>query len=206
MNATRQGNRSDEELREQIIEEAGRLFSKFGPAKTTMQDIASRLSMSQGNLYNYFTSKSAIIEAVGDRIYGDFSARIDAALAGTSEGWAKVEVIFISIYHFVRDDSGDEQDIIRQRLIEGRGQWGYAMKFEAYLLDSLTRILSAAASPGQPQTADGRSHARVIADCMAFGLAPSRVLHDIDPAEHEARVRAQLAFVHAGLQALGYRL
>ncbi|MDQ7085637.1 MAG: TetR/AcrR family transcriptional regulator [Sulfurovum sp.] len=62
--------------RESIIQTALQLFSKNGFHKTTIPDIASKLQMSVGNLYNYFSSKDILAqeiikytsEALGEKI------------------------------------------------------------------------------------------------------------------------------------------
>ena len=45
-------------------ETAGALFRRVGFTKTTVADIASELSMSPANVYRFFASKNAIVEAI----------------------------------------------------------------------------------------------------------------------------------------------
>jgi len=62
--------------RESIIQVALQLFSLHGFHKTTIPDIAEKLQMSVGNLYNYFSSKDVLAkeiikytsEVLGDKI------------------------------------------------------------------------------------------------------------------------------------------
>ncbi|HIP19854.1 MAG TPA: TetR/AcrR family transcriptional regulator [Sulfurimonas sp.] len=62
--------------RESIIQTALQLFSVNGFHRTTIPDIASKLQMSVGNLYNYFSSKDILAqeiikytsEALGEKI------------------------------------------------------------------------------------------------------------------------------------------
>lgn len=53
-----------EETRELIIEKAAKLFLKHGFAATTTRQITDSLGMTRGILYNYFTGKEEIFEAV----------------------------------------------------------------------------------------------------------------------------------------------
>ena len=53
-----------EEKKLQIIRTACRLFAQRGYHNTTMPDIARELSMSVGNLYNYFESKEELAKEV----------------------------------------------------------------------------------------------------------------------------------------------
>jgi len=50
--------------REQIIQTALQLFSSQGFHKTTIPDIAKKLGMSVGNLYNYFSSKDVLAQEI----------------------------------------------------------------------------------------------------------------------------------------------
>jgi len=50
--------------REQILAAAEDVFRRFGPAKTTVVDIARLLGMSHGSVYRHFASKAALRNAV----------------------------------------------------------------------------------------------------------------------------------------------
>ena len=50
--------------RESIIQTALQLFSSNGFHKTTIPDIAKKLGMSVGNLYNYFSSKDILAQEI----------------------------------------------------------------------------------------------------------------------------------------------
>jgi AcrR family transcriptional regulator len=56
-----------EETRERIMVKADELFRQFGFGKTTVADIAEELAMSPANIYKFFSSKEAIIQASADR-------------------------------------------------------------------------------------------------------------------------------------------
>jgi AcrR family transcriptional regulator len=61
-----------------IMECAAGLFREIGYQKTTVADIARALSMSPANVYRFFSSKSAIKEAVARRMMAEVE---DAAFA-----------------------------------------------------------------------------------------------------------------------------
>jgi Transcriptional regulator len=56
-----------DETRERIMIKADELFRQFGFGKTTVADIAAELGMSPANIYKFFSSKEAIIQASADR-------------------------------------------------------------------------------------------------------------------------------------------
>ena len=55
-----------------ILEAAQKRFGAFGLMKTTMQEIASDLSMSKGNLYYYFPDKEHLYKAVVEKEQNEF--------------------------------------------------------------------------------------------------------------------------------------
>jgi AcrR family transcriptional regulator len=53
-----------DETRERIMIKADELFRQFCFLKTTVADIAAELGMSPANIYKFFSSKEAIIQAM----------------------------------------------------------------------------------------------------------------------------------------------
>jgi AcrR family transcriptional regulator len=53
-----------EEIRNKVIISAGKIFSRYGFKKTTMDEIAKALKMGKSSIYYYFESKEDIFEAV----------------------------------------------------------------------------------------------------------------------------------------------
>jgi len=53
-----------EEYRKKIIISSGRIFSRYGFKKTTMDEIAKALKIGKSSVYYYFKSKEEIFEAV----------------------------------------------------------------------------------------------------------------------------------------------
>lgn len=60
--------------RARILDAAERCFVRAGFHRTTMQDVAAEAAMSPGNLYRYFTSKSAIVAGLTERDRAEVSA------------------------------------------------------------------------------------------------------------------------------------
>lgn len=89
--------------RESIIKAALQLFSVNGFHKTTIPDIAAKLHMSAGNVYNYFSSKDILAqeiikytsEALGEEIHKVNSMNVSAKV--------KIEKI-VEIYFMMAKD------------------------------------------------------------------------------------------------------
>ncbi|MBN2250964.1 MAG: TetR/AcrR family transcriptional regulator [Candidatus Altiarchaeota archaeon] len=82
-------------MREQIIESAKDIFSRFGFRKTTVDDIARSIHKAKSSIYYYFSSKEEIFEEVIRREYAYLKDRLSDALAGeeTPEGKLRAYVI-----------------------------------------------------------------------------------------------------------------
>ncbi len=62
--------------RQEIIESAMRLFSRYGFYSTTIPDIAKSLDMSVGNIYNYFKSKEILAKEIIKFISAELGKKI----------------------------------------------------------------------------------------------------------------------------------
>lgn len=68
--------------RARIEETAERLFRTMGYQKTAVADIARELGMSPANVYRFFASKSAINEAIAERMLGGMRDEVETIAAG----------------------------------------------------------------------------------------------------------------------------
>lgn len=80
-----------EQARKRILEAASAEFAQKGYRKTTMGDIARRMGVSKGAVYQYFESKEALIGAVGDSfveraIKSEFSSSQEEGLIEITQG------------------------------------------------------------------------------------------------------------------------
>ncbi len=65
-----------DDTRERIMETAETLFRRLGYAKTAVADIASELGMSPANVYRFFPSKTAIVQAICQRCLTELDERV----------------------------------------------------------------------------------------------------------------------------------
>lgn len=79
-----------EQTRERIAAVAERLFRTLGYQKTAVADIARELGMSPANVYRFYASKSAINEAIAERILAGLVAELEAIAAGPGPAEARL--------------------------------------------------------------------------------------------------------------------
>ena len=65
---------------EAILDAAEQVLRRFGPAKTTVVDVARVLEVSHGTVYRHFASKAALRDAVTERWLDRVSAPLEAVV------------------------------------------------------------------------------------------------------------------------------
>src|SRR5438046_10306785 len=89
------------DTRARIMETADALFRRMGFAKTAVADIASELGMSAANVYRFFPSKNAIVEAICRRLLGELDEKAWAIARSRGPASARLERLVLEIlaYH-----------------------------------------------------------------------------------------------------------
>ncbi|HLX66314.1 MAG TPA: TetR/AcrR family transcriptional regulator [Puia sp.] len=73
--------RPDDITQEEILRAALRLYQKFGPAKVTMDDVATASGRSRTSLYYYYRNRDEIFQAVVEKIADEMAVEIRQAVA-----------------------------------------------------------------------------------------------------------------------------
>ncbi|MBD9725552.1 helix-turn-helix domain containing protein [Streptomyces caniscabiei] len=74
-----------------ILDAALTVFSQYGYAKTTMQDIARAAGMSRAALYLHFSTKEDLFRAGSRRAHSRALAEVDVSLAGQGDVLSRVD-------------------------------------------------------------------------------------------------------------------
>lgn len=69
---------------DKILETAEQVLRRFGPAKTTVVDVARALGVSHGSVYRHFASKAELRDAVVERWLKRTSDPLEAIVTGTA--------------------------------------------------------------------------------------------------------------------------
>lgn len=85
-----------EEIRDQIIDSASKIFSRFGFKKTTMDEIAYSMHKGKSSIYYYFKSKEEIFEAVIEKEVAIFKKDVTEQLAPLTSPKDKLR-LYISV-------------------------------------------------------------------------------------------------------------
>ena len=105
-----------EETRARIMETAEALFRRMGFAKTAVADIAAELGMSPANVYRFFPSKNAIVEAICQRCLSELDAKAWAVARSPGSAASRLEQLFAEIFNYHKDNLISEKRHLDPRM------------------------------------------------------------------------------------------
>ena len=102
---------SPKDTRTAVLDAAERLFREVGYGKTTVADIAAALGMSSANVYRFFPSKSAINNAICDRMLAQLLAAMQKAAVQPGTAAVRLEAVIMACHEGHRTMLTDEKRV-----------------------------------------------------------------------------------------------
>lgn len=181
--------------RARIADAAEQLFRSLGYQKTAVADIARECGMSPANVYRFFASKSAINEAITQRLLTGIVADLDAIATGggTPEDRLRASMRLL----FQRDmalffHEKRLHDMVTAAMTE---HWAVIERFIEGLVGVWAKLLAEGMEKGEFRPRDPRQtamtlkqctmhwmHPGLIADCLRHGFEPERMAADLEAA------------------------
>jgi AcrR family transcriptional regulator len=109
MNA--QARTKPDDTRARIMATAEALFRRIGFAKTAVADIAAELNMSPANVYRFFPSKNAIVEAICQRCLAEVEDKAWAEARASGPAGDRIERLILEILRFHKENFLTEQRV-----------------------------------------------------------------------------------------------
>jgi len=180
-----------DEMRQAILAAAQGLFTRYGPVKTSVADIARDLGMSPANIYNFYPSRDAILEAVGTQNLIALQRDITDEITRTSGDWARIAVIFMRTAIHMHDKLDNEKDILQLQALATKNRWNFVVDFHAFLRRTAEAVLREAIEAGRLEHPDPTHAVSVLFDCLISALDPVLILK-FPREDHLRRIAAQL--------------
>ena len=185
-----------DDTRARIIETAEALFRRLGYAKTAVADIAGELGMSPANVYRFFPSKNAIVEAICQRCLNELHEKVWAVARGRGPAGDRLEQLFREILDYHLNNLITEQRVNDIVLVGMENSWEAIRAHTEVIRTVIELIVRDGIASEEFEAVDPRATSIVIKRSMMVFCHPLMVAqcmqdgHDLD-----AEVRESARFV-----------
>ena len=191
-------NSRRDQTRLRILNKADELFHRLGFYKTTVADIARELEMSPANIYKFFSSKEALVQAVAEWNLSQFQATISEALKNGKTSSAKLKVFATTIYQFHKNKFRSDHEIYRLMVAAHDEQWTCVLEFKAFLRRTLAEIIEEGLEAEEFSHLEASIEAEVLLDSLAWIINPL-LMFELKNAQVMKRIDAQIRFFERAL-------
>jgi AcrR family transcriptional regulator len=190
---------SRDETRERIMIKADELFRQYGFVKTTVADIATELSMSPANIYKFFSSKEAIIQASADRNLVVLTEAVQRHMVASSAALDRIERVLLTVFRHTVDILRNERQVFKLMMLAYEQKWDCVGAFDKFLLQTLARLVKEGMNTGEFKSGDISATARLLFDCLILIRTPH--LYQQEGRElNENRIREMVRFLGRALK------
>jgi AcrR family transcriptional regulator len=171
-----------------ILELASEHIRRYGASRLTVVSVAEELGMSHANVYRYFPSKAALLEAVTAHWLKPIETELRTVAEGPDPARDKLERALSGLHRAYRDKMEADSNRFDILLDFCRDRVGLARKHRARVLAETRRVLEDGVASGAFVADDlGRAVALVVDSTHRF-INPPSVAEDRDVP------RAQLSY------------
>jgi AcrR family transcriptional regulator len=188
--------------RAKILEEAERLFRHYGYAKTTMVDIADACQMSPANLYRFFTSKSALVEAICGKMCCDAERRLLEIAHSGETASQRLERFIAEIHQHTLENLLDHRKVHELVVIAMEEQWHAVKAHLDRVCLYIQQIIEDGIAKGEFPKQDTARAAKCVHSAISTLCHPVIVAQKLDE-EDRARPDEMAKFIINALKANG---
>lgn len=173
-----------------IVEVAEALFRRLGYAKTTVADIAAELDMSPANVYRFFPSKNAIVEAICRHCLNDVEEQAWRVARSKAPAAERMERLILGILAYHKENLITEQRVNDMVLAAIEHSWDTIRAHKEVMLNVTELILRDGIEAGAFEPVDPRATAGLIMRsvvCFTHPLMLSQCMEEGEDVEAEAR-------------------
>ena len=143
-----------DDTRARIIETADALFRRLGFAKTAVADIAAELGMSPANVYRFFPSKNAIVEAICRRCLPQVEENAWAVARSRGPAAARMERLVLDILKYHKDNLLTDKRVNDIVLIAIEDSWDAIQAHKEVIRNAFEMILRDGIESGEFEPVD----------------------------------------------------
>lgn len=179
-----------EDTRARIMETAEALFRRLGFAKTAVADIASELGMSPANVYRFFPSKNAIVQAICQRCLSELEQKVWTVARSRAPAGQRVEKLVLEILAYHKENLLEDQKVNDIVLVAMEQSWDAIMAHKEVQRTAVELILRDGIESGEFEPVDPRETSAIVMRSFVSFCHPvliAQSLQDGNDLESEAR-------------------
>jgi AcrR family transcriptional regulator len=185
-----------DDTRGRIMETAEMLFRRMGYAKTAVADIASELGMSPANVYRFFPSKTAIVQAICQRCLGELEAKVWAIARARGPASERLERLALEVLAYHKENLLEEQKVHDMVTVAMEENWAAIMAHKEVNRTAIELILRDGIETGEFEPVDPRETSITIQRAMAAYCHPALLASGLQEGNNlEAEARTLVRFL-----------
>ena len=185
-----------DDTRERIMATAEALFRRLGFAKTAVADIAAELHMSPANVYRFFDSKNAIVEAICRRCLSEIEGKAWAVARSKGAASARMERLILEILAYHKENLVTEHRVNEMVVAAIEQNWNTIRAHKDAIRNVIELILRDGIEAGEFDPVDPRETAELIMRSVVPFTNPLVVGQCLEEGDDlEAQARASVRFL-----------
>src|SRR4029078_7094961 len=172
------------------MDAAEALFRRLGFAKTAVADIAAELRMSPANVYRFFPSKNAIVEAICQRCLGELEKKAWAAARSRGSAAERIERLVLETLAYNKENHLTDQRVNDMVLAAIELSWGAIRAHKEHMRMIFESIVRDGVGTGEFESTVPRETSRLLMLSLGQFCHPVLVaqsLQDREDPEADAR-------------------
>jgi AcrR family transcriptional regulator len=185
-----------DDTRARIMEAAEALFRRLGYAKTAVADIGTELGMSPANVYRFFPSKNAIVEAICQRCLAELEEKAWAAARAKGPAARRLERLYLEILAYHKENLLVDQRVNDIVLVAMELSWEAVRRHKEVMHTVVEVLLRDGIASGEFENVDPHETATLIMRSMVSSCHPMMIAEGLrEHKDIEADVRALVSFL-----------
>ena len=145
-----------DDTRARIMETAETLFRRLGYAKTAVADIAAELGMSPANIYRFFPSKTAIVQAMCQRCLSELEDKVWAVVRSRAPASQRLERLELEVLAYHKENLLEEEKVSDIVQVATEESWAAIMAHKEVIRTAIELILRDGIEAGEFDPIDPR--------------------------------------------------
>jgi AcrR family transcriptional regulator len=191
-----QARAKPDDTRARIMLTAEALFRRLGFAKTTVADIAAELEMSPANVYRFFSSKNAIVEAICKHCLSDVEEKAWTVARSKAPAAERMERLILGILAYHMENFYTEKRVNELVVAAMESSWDAIKAHKQIMLNVAELIVRDGIAAGEFEPVDPRETADLIMRSVLVFTHPLIVGQCLEEGQDlETEARASVRFL-----------